>query len=240
MTTDAHAGRGRRTVTVHGQGSHGSSEDWLAEEAPVEVRYNGEPFAVMMATPVDLEDFAHGFSLSEGLIDSVDGIHGVDVQARLEGFVVDIDAPSVAIPESGDARLLPGRSGCGLCGSRRLEDVLQAPAPVADGPLPGQRRLAAREPGSGTVPADQRQHRRDARGGVGITRRTHHDRARGRGPAQRAGQAARRAGARARGPARRFRPGQQPRQLRAGHQGRTPGRGPAGRGIGTHRAGGGP
>ena len=135
MATDAHAGRGRRTVTVHGQGSHGSSEDWLAEEAPVEVRYNGEPFAVMMATPVDLEDFARGFSLSEGLVDSVDGIHGVDVQARLEGFVVDIDAPSVAIPESGDARLLPGRSGCGLCGSRRLEDVLQAPALVADGPL---------------------------------------------------------------------------------------------------------
>lgn len=139
MAADSHAGRGRRTVTVHGadaggRTAGGSAEDWLAEEAPVEVRYNGEPFAVMMATPVDLEDFAWGFSLSEGRVDGADGIGGVDVQARLEGYVVDIDAPSAAPLEPGGARLLPGRSGCGLCGSRRLEEVLQAPARVPDGP----------------------------------------------------------------------------------------------------------
>ncbi|UNK56861.1 formate dehydrogenase accessory sulfurtransferase FdhD [Pseudoxanthomonas daejeonensis] len=140
MPPDPQAGRGRRTVTVHGRDdggrtTDGRAEDWLAEEAPVEVRYNGEPFAVMMATPVDLEDFAWGFSLSEGRVDGADRIDGVDVQARLEGFVVDIDAPSASPPEPGDARLLPGRSGCGLCGSRRLEEVLQVPARVSDGPL---------------------------------------------------------------------------------------------------------
>lgn len=135
MATDVQAGRGRRTVTVHGQAGAGSAEDWLAEEAPVEVRYNGQPFAVMMATPVDLEDFAWGFSLSEGLVECIDDIHGVEVQTHLEGFIVDIDAPSVVVPGAGDARALPGRSGCGVCGSRRLEDVLRTPVQVPDGPI---------------------------------------------------------------------------------------------------------
>lgn len=131
----------RRDVGEHG------GEDWLAEEAPVELRYNGDAFAVMMVTPADLEDFACGFSLSEGRIARADDIHGVAVQARLEGYVLDIDAPDAVLVEA--ARLLPGRSGCGICGSRRLEDVLRPIAPVADGPIVApaalERALAALE-----------------------------------------------------------------------------------------------
>lgn len=125
MPTAPTPGRGRRGVAVHGEGAPQQGEDWLAEEAPLELRYNGRPFAVMMATPLDLEDFATGFTLSEGLLAGADGIRGVAVQALLEGWVVDIDAPGVAVPGDDAARLLPGRSGCGLCGSRRLEDVLR-------------------------------------------------------------------------------------------------------------------
>ncbi|AKC88405.1 hypothetical protein WQ53_13405 [Pseudoxanthomonas suwonensis] len=120
---------------MHAEAGGHRAEDWLAEEAPVELRYNGRSFAVMMATPLDLEDFAWGFSLSEGRIGRAADIRAVDVQPRLEGFVVDIDAPSATVPEDGSDRLLPGRSGCGLCGSRQLEEVLQAPPMVPEGPV---------------------------------------------------------------------------------------------------------
>ncbi|HMM55963.1 MAG TPA: formate dehydrogenase accessory sulfurtransferase FdhD [Rudaea sp.] len=126
-------GLARRNVSIRQNGTAQHGEDWLVEEAPVEIRYNGAACAVMMATPSDLEDFACGFALSEGHVASAEEIRGVSVSERLEGFVVDIDATMLAQPES--ARALPGRSGCGLCGSRQLEDVLRPPLEVADGPM---------------------------------------------------------------------------------------------------------
>jgi len=125
-------GRARRAVVVREDGTEQQREDWLVEEAPVELRYNGEAFAVMMATPSDLEDFAYGFALSEGHVVRVGDIRGVTVVERLEGYTIDIAADLVVAVES---RLLPGRSGCGLCGSRRLEDALRPPPRVADGPV---------------------------------------------------------------------------------------------------------
>lgn len=130
-------GLARRAVTVHAGGSARHDEDWLAEEAPVELRYDGESFVVMMATPTDLDDFAYGFSLSEGLVARADAIRGVAVHELLEGYVVDIDTGGAALAGAGPARLLPGRSGCGLCGSRRLEDVLRPMPPVPEGPVLG-------------------------------------------------------------------------------------------------------
>ncbi len=108
------------------------AEDCLVEEAPVEIRYNGAACAVMMATPSDLEDFACGFALSEGHVAHAGDIRGVSVREQLEGYVVDIDA--VVIAQTDSLRALPGRSGCGLCGSRQLEDVLRPPPRVPDGP----------------------------------------------------------------------------------------------------------
>lgn len=130
-----HPGLAHRAVVVRQGGGEQERGDWLAEEAPIELRYNGEAFAVMMATPADLEDFAYGFSLSEGRVARAGDIRGVAVHEQLEGYVVDIDAPAAAAIDDGDARLMPGRSGCGLCGSRHLEDVLRPIPPVSDGPV---------------------------------------------------------------------------------------------------------
>ncbi|MDO1528746.1 formate dehydrogenase accessory sulfurtransferase FdhD [Fulvimonas sp. R45] len=153
-------GLARRAVTVHEAGTVQHGDDWLVEEAPVELRYDGENFAVMMATPADLEDFAWGFSLSEGLVSDAGAIRGVAVRELLEGHVVDIDTGGTALVDAGPARLLPGRSGCGLCGSRRLEDVLRPMPPVPDGPMLGRdalgRALAAlaqRQPLNGSTGA---------------------------------------------------------------------------------------
>lgn len=128
-------GLARRSVTVHQDGRARDREDWLVEEAPVELRYNGDSFAVMMATPAYLEDFAYGFSLSEGRVEHAHQIRRVTVHERLEGYVLEIEIDCAHHVDEQSVRQLPGRSGCGLCGSRRLEDVLRAPQPVADGPV---------------------------------------------------------------------------------------------------------
>lgn len=131
----ARPGLARQQVTVCEGGRPREAEDWLVEEAAVELRYNGATFAVMMATPLDLEDFAYGFSLSEERVASASDIHAVRMQAQDAGHVIDI-AVSTTVPVnlSPDlARLLPGRSGCGLCGNRRLEDVMRPAPPVPDG-----------------------------------------------------------------------------------------------------------
>ena len=105
--------------------------DQLAEEVPVAVHLDGAPFAVMMLSPGDLEDFAYGFALTErGLVPA--DIAAVQVHARLEGIELDIRTrhPARAPPAP---RSLPARSGCGICGSRHLEDVIAVPAAVGPG-----------------------------------------------------------------------------------------------------------
>ncbi|MDF3980607.1 formate dehydrogenase accessory sulfurtransferase FdhD [Luteibacter sp. PPL201] len=110
--------------------------DRLAEEVPVAMHVDGASFAVMMASPLDIEDFARGFALTEGLVPSVRDIAAIEVHEMLEGVRVDVrrTGPGAADAPPAD-RLLPGRSGCGICGSRELEDVIRHPAPVAAGPV---------------------------------------------------------------------------------------------------------
>lgn len=108
-------------------------EDRVAEEMPIAMHYNGRSFAVMMATPRDLEDFALGFSLSESLIASPEQLLGVEARERLEGIELSMTvAPEAraARPDRRPERLLPGRSSCGVCGTRELEDAVRQPAPV--------------------------------------------------------------------------------------------------------------
>ena len=115
--------------------------DVVAEEVPVALRYNGAAFAVMMATPCDLEDFALGFSLSEGLIATPAQLLAIEVRPQLEGIELQMtvteDAPGADL-DPANGRLLPGRGGCGLCGTRQLEEVLR--------PLPEVRERRAYPP----------------------------------------------------------------------------------------------
>jgi FdhD protein len=108
-------------------------EDRIAEEVPVALRYNGRSFAVMMATPCDLHDFALGFSLSEGLVDKPSQLIAVEMHQRLEGMelamTVAPDAPAASLDDN-RKRLLPGRGGCGLCGTRELEEAVRPPRTV--------------------------------------------------------------------------------------------------------------
>ena len=110
------------------------ADDAIAEEVPVALVYNGRTHAVMMATPCDLEDFALGFSLSEGLIGHPGELEASAVRQRLEGIELELRVPeSRADAIFARDRGLSGRTGCGLCGVRALEDALRQPVPVADG-----------------------------------------------------------------------------------------------------------
>lgn len=131
------AGCATRPVWRVEGGRIGEDADRLAEEVPVAMHVEGESFAVMMASPVDIEDFARGFALTEGLVASIGDIASIEVREMLEGILVDVRAvsPAKPAPTSTTGRLMPGRSGCGICGSRELEDVVRHPAPVDDGPV---------------------------------------------------------------------------------------------------------
>ncbi|HEX4509777.1 MAG TPA: formate dehydrogenase accessory sulfurtransferase FdhD, partial [Burkholderiaceae bacterium] len=73
-------GAQRLDVRVRRAGAVTESQDWLADEVPVALIFNGISHAVMLATPLDLEDFALGFGLTEGLLARADELYGVEVQ----------------------------------------------------------------------------------------------------------------------------------------------------------------
>lgn len=130
------AGIVKRRVERWRQGTATREDDWVAEEVPLAMVYNGTSFAVMMATPHDLYDFALGFSLSEGLIDAPEQLLDVQVKVLLEGIELAMQvAPGAQANrlERTRERLLPGRSGCGICGTRALEQAIRQNPPVGAG-----------------------------------------------------------------------------------------------------------
>jgi len=101
-----------------------SQADWLADEVPVALVFNGISHAVMMASPADLEDFALGFGLTEGLLDSPAELYGVEVQTVAEGIEVQLQVSAAcAWRLKEQRRTLAGRTGCGLCGTDSLDQV---------------------------------------------------------------------------------------------------------------------
>lgn len=133
---DTGAGFVARAVDRWRDGQSEQVEDWVAEEMPIAMLYNGASFAVMMATPHDLDDFALGFSLSEGLVTEPAQLLEVETQALLEGLQLRMRvAPQAhgAHLSNAQERLLPGRSGCGICGTRELEQAIRQSAPVGAG-----------------------------------------------------------------------------------------------------------
>ncbi len=123
----------RRQVERHRGEESSRINDAVAEELPVALIYNERPHAVMMCTPVDLEDFALGFSLSEGIIGDASEFEDVRVEPALSGIEIHVRVPEsrAALLES-RVRQLTGRTGCGLCGAQTLEAAVRHPAPVKE------------------------------------------------------------------------------------------------------------
>ncbi|MFP4592397.1 formate dehydrogenase accessory sulfurtransferase FdhD [uncultured Ralstonia sp.] len=112
-------------------GKHEDAATAVADEAPVALVFNGITHAVMMASPTDLEDFALGFALSEGIVDSRADWRGADVETHPHGLEVHAEIAShcfVRLKER--RRALAGPTGCGLCGIESLQTFEIAPVPL--------------------------------------------------------------------------------------------------------------
>lgn len=108
--------------------------DLVAEEMPVALVYHGVPHAVMLATPADLEDYAVGFTLSEGLVVRPDEIRGVEVTYGEEAAEVRVSVAWDRFSALIDRRRnLTGRTGCGLCGEETVEQAIRDLKPVGAG-----------------------------------------------------------------------------------------------------------
>jgi FdhD protein len=125
-----HQPRAFVSLTVQATGGHPSTRErrlvCVAEETPVGFRYNGFPHAVMMATPDDLEDFAAGFSLSEGIIEASGRALESSISRCEDGITIDVSLSGRDLHRylaSRRVRQLKGHTSCGLCGVEDLSDV---------------------------------------------------------------------------------------------------------------------
>ena len=107
-------------------------DDRVIVETPIALLYNGESFAVMMATPESLEDFALGFALSEGIVGDASEFRLVDLVRHGEGVALHAAIPQARFDALAERRRgMEGRSGCGLCGVESLQAALRPVPRVA-------------------------------------------------------------------------------------------------------------
>lgn len=116
---------------IDASGEHPQRET-LAAETAIAMLYNGLSHAVMMATPADLEDFAIGFSVTEGIVARVGDVRLVDLTETADGISLQMH---VAQPDydalAERSRNLTGRTGCGLCGAGTLAAAIRPVRQVA-------------------------------------------------------------------------------------------------------------
>ncbi len=134
MSAEAPATAAFAAQQLGADGRDAAQQRQVPVESPVAISFLGIGYAVMMATPADLEDFAYGFALSERLIDRAADVAGIEIRAAEGGVLLGIEL----IPERHDrvlarVRHRVGDSSCGLCGIENLEQALR-PLPAVPAP----------------------------------------------------------------------------------------------------------
>ena len=122
----------RRIAVINWKnGTHQGRADEVATETPVALTYNKRSHVVMMVTPTALEDFAIGFSLTEGIIKRPSDILDISVIERENGLEAAVTVSEDCFERlAGQRRNLVGRTGCGLCGAESLDQAMRHPAVV--------------------------------------------------------------------------------------------------------------
>ncbi len=135
-------------------GRRSTLTDLVADEVAIAFEYNGVGHAVMMATPTDLDDFALGFSLAEGIVERADELYDCEAEAGRLGITLHLEIAARRYAELQQRRRnLIGRTGCGLCGAAELTQVCRVlPRAPAAPPL----RAASLSRAVGALRAQQR------------------------------------------------------------------------------------
>src|SRR3954447_23182323 len=106
----------------------------IPEETPLALNYNGGTYAVMMGTPQNLEDFAVGFSLDEGIIKSVDDIKSLEIVRLDDGIELRMWLGSEHAARIRERRRhIAGPTGCGICGVDSIAEAVRPAAVVRHG-----------------------------------------------------------------------------------------------------------
>jgi FdhD protein len=129
---DSTDGARRETAAVRvGPEGASSVREQVAEEVPVALVYNGTPHVVVMATPMDLEDLALGFSLSEGIIENAAELAGIEVVPEELGYSAYLSIPKARVEAiESRRRNMAARTGCGLCGAETIAQAIRVLAHV--------------------------------------------------------------------------------------------------------------
>ncbi|MBN8832450.1 MAG: formate dehydrogenase accessory sulfurtransferase FdhD [Sphingomonadales bacterium] len=124
-------------IALRPDGTSRPVERPFAPEIPVALEYNGLSYAVMMASPSDLEDFITGFALTEGLAPRVEDVTGIDIAETELGWIARATITSLALEKLEErVRTRVAESSCGLCGIDNLEAVARPlPAVAAHAPI---------------------------------------------------------------------------------------------------------
>ncbi|ANE56706.1 formate dehydrogenase accessory sulfurtransferase FdhD [Methylomonas sp. DH-1] len=123
---------------------HSRKQDYVAEEVPVVLVYNTIPHVVMLTTPLNLEDFGLGFSLTEGIIRHPSEILSIKTVQRAKGVEVRMQIPEERFNNlHGKGKNMTGRTGCGLCGATTLEQAIRPTRKVGTGLVLDAYRLSA-------------------------------------------------------------------------------------------------
>lgn len=160
-----HSGYEARPIVRHQDRTAQQAADNVAQELPVALVYNGISHAVMMATPLDLEAFAVGFSLTEGIVSRNAEIHDLEVRLHRNSAEVSLQIGERAFAAmKARRRALAGRTGCGVCGIESIEllDLLPERMPEPARKLSLAREAIARA--AAELPSHQRL--KQATGGV--------------------------------------------------------------------------
>ena len=132
MTSANQAGSTRINRLSWTDGGASADQDDVVEECPVAMVYNGVSHVVMMATPADLEDFALGFSVTEGIVGGPQELRDIEVLRREQGIELQMTIASGAFAALKQRRRnMTGRTGCGLCGAESLDQAIPEPHPVS-------------------------------------------------------------------------------------------------------------
>jgi len=106
--------------------------DQIAIETPVLIKFNSKKYVVMMASPSDFEDFGIGFTISEGLVESIDNIDSVSFEKLERGVSINIElSHKYVLNIFQKNRNIEGRTGCGICGITEIDNALRPLKPLS-------------------------------------------------------------------------------------------------------------